>query len=248
MQLLVVEDNPSTLKMLAFLLRNEGYSVHAVSSAHVGLDLLRNEPIDLLVLDVMLPDGSGLQICRKLREEGMTLPILVISALGRRDDKLAALNEGADDYMTKPFDPSEVVARVHSLIRRTQPTLGPQLQTMLCVGKVCLDALNQCFTLHGSGRTIELTKMEAQLLHVLMRNAGQVVSHERLISEAWGSDYEGSSNQLEVYVHRLRNKLRKEVPGIELIKTIQGSGYEFVSLQEVELPEEAQEISAASGG
>src|SRR5207248_3538526 len=85
MELLVVEDNPSTLKMLAFLLRNEGYKVHAVSTASTGLDLLRNEAIDLLVLDVMLPDGSGLQVCRQIRSEGLTLPILVISALGRRD-------------------------------------------------------------------------------------------------------------------------------------------------------------------
>src|SRR5436305_3781181 len=129
--------------MLAFLLRNEGYKVHAVTSASMGLDLLRNESIDLLVLDVMLPDVSGLQVCRQIRNEGLTLPILVISALGRRDDKLAALNEGADDYMTKPFDPAEVVARVHSLIRRTQPTLAPELQTMLCVGNLCLDAPQQ---------------------------------------------------------------------------------------------------------
>ena len=112
MQLLIIEDNPSTLKMLAFLLRNEGYEVHAVPNAGTGLELLRNEPIDLVVLDVMLPDSSGLQVCRQLRNEGITVPILVISALGRRDDKLAALAEGADDYMTKPFDPSEVVARV----------------------------------------------------------------------------------------------------------------------------------------
>ena len=228
MQLLVVEDNPSTLKMLAFLLRNEGYIVHAVQTAGEGVTLLRNEPIDLLLLDVMLPDGNGLQICRQIRNEGFSLPILVISALARRDDKLAALNEGADDYMTKPFDPSEVVARVHSLIRRTQPTMAPQLQTMLCVGDVCLDALNQSLLITSTQNTVELTKMEAQLLHVLMRNAGEVVSHERLISEAWGTDYEGSSNQLEVYVHRLRNKLRKEIPDSDLIKTIQGSGYEFV--------------------
>jgi DNA-binding response OmpR family regulator len=234
MQLLIVEDNPSTLKMLAFLLRNEGYEVHAVSNANEGLELLHNEPIDLVVLDVMLPDVSGLQICRRIRDEGITIPVLVISALGRRDDKLAALSEGADDYMTKPFDPSEVIARVHSLIRRTQPTLGPQLQTMLCVGNICLDALNQSMVVRGHNppRNVELTKMESQLLHVLMRNAGNVVSHERLISEAWGTDYEGSSNQLEVYVHRLRTKLRKEVPGIELIKTIQGSGYEFVAPEE----------------
>ena len=201
MQLLIIEDNPSTLKMLAFLLRNEGYNVHPVPNASAGLEVLRNEPVDLIVLDVMLPDQSGLAVCRQLRDEGITVPILVISALGRRDDKLAALAEGADDYMTKPFDPSEVIARVHSLIRRTQPTLAPQLQTMLCVGDLCLDALNQSMVVKGKtpDQAVELTKMESQLLHVLMRNANNVVTHERLISEAWGTDYEGSSNQLEVY-------------------------------------------------
>jgi DNA-binding response OmpR family regulator len=130
--------------------------------------------------------------------------------------------------MTKPFDPAEVVARVHSLIRRTQPTLAPELQTMLCVGNLCLDAPQQSVVVANSDCKLELTKMEAQLLHVLMRNAGHVVTHERLISEAWGNDYEGSSNQLEVYVHRLRSKLRTLVPNAELIRTIQGRGYEFV--------------------
>jgi DNA-binding response OmpR family regulator len=227
MELLIVEDNPSTLKMLAFLLTNEGYTVHTAGTGAEGLEILEHEPIDLLVLDVMLPDMSGLQICRKLREEGFTLPILVISALGLRDDKMAALNEGADDYMTKPFDPSEVIARVYSLIRRTQPTLAHHLQTRLCIGNICLHALKPAIVIAGTDRTIDLTKMEAQLLHVLMRNAGHVVEYPRLISEAWGADYNGTSNQLEVYIHRLRSKLQKEAPGVEFIKTIPGSGYEF---------------------
>ena len=122
------------------------------------MELLRNEPIDLVVLDVMLPDASGLQVCRQIRDEGLGVPILVISALDRRDDKLAALSEGADDYMTKPFDPSEVVARVHSLIRRTQPTMAPQLQTMLCVGSICLDALNQSVVVGEDGRPSSLPR------------------------------------------------------------------------------------------
>jgi DNA-binding response OmpR family regulator len=227
MLLLIIEDNPSTLKMLAFLLQNEGYSVQTAGTAAGGLALLRREPVDLVVLDVMLPDNNGLQICRQIRNEGMNLPVLVISALGGRTDRLAALEGGADDYMTKPFDPAEVVARVHSLARRTQPTLAPELQTRLCVGDVCLDTQGQCIVLAPSGKELPLTKMEAQLLHVLMRNAGQVVSHDRLISEAWGTNYEGSSNQLEVYVHRLRNKLRKELGNQELIRTVPGSGYEI---------------------
>jgi DNA-binding response OmpR family regulator len=228
MLLLIIEDNPSTLKMLAFLLANEGHEVRTAATAASGIEILRQEPVDLVVLDVMLPDSNGLQICRQIRHEGMRLPILVISALGGRTDKLNALDGGADDYMTKPFDPAEVVARVHSLARRTQPTLAPQLQTRLCVGEVCLDTQSQAVVLVESGREVPLTKMEAQLLHVLMRNAGQVVSHERLISEAWGANYDGSSNQLEVYVHRLRNKLRKELGNRELIRTVPGSGYEIV--------------------
>lgn len=225
MQLLVVEDNPPTLKLLAFMLRNEGYTVHAVSSGNAALDLLKNELIDLIVLDLMLPDVSGLEICRQVRDEGFSLPILILSALDTREDKVEALNKGADDYMTKPFDPTEVIARVHSLIRRTQPIMAPHLQTLLCMGGVCLDVRNQTLKSDEPQSAIELTKMEAQLLHVLMRNAGQVVSHNRLISEAWGNEYEASSNQLEVYVHRLRSKL----PNADLIRTIQGRGYEFVS-------------------
>ena len=174
------------------------------------MELLRNEPIDLVVLDVMLPDASGLQVCRQIRDEGLGVPILVISALDRRDDKLAALSEGADDYMTKPFDPSEVVARVHSLIRRTQPTLAPQLQTMLCVGQHlprCAQPVCSCGRRRHAHRAYQdgspvIARADAQ--------RGHVVSHERLISEAWGNDYEGSSNQLEVYMHRLRKKMRGE--------------------------------------
>ena len=234
MQLLVVEDNPSTLKMLTFLLSNEGYIVHTATQGSAALDVLDNEPVDLIVLDVMLPDCNGLQICRQVRERGLTMPILVISALGRRDDKVAAFNEGADDYITKPFDPSEVLARVRSLIRRTHPTLAHERHTRWCVGQVCLDAPDQKVIITGitgTSHTIELTRMECSLLHVLMRNAGDVMPHDRLITEAWGVDYEGSSNQLEVYIHRLRSKLRKALPGTELLRTIPGSGYEFVRVE-----------------
>src|SRR6478672_720508 len=136
MQILIIEDNPSTLKMVAFLLENEGYTVHALPTIANGLALLRAQPIDLLLLDVMLPDGSGLQVCRQLRANGYTLPILLLSALGSRNDTLAALDAGADDYIIKPFDPGEVLARVHSLVRRTQPTMAPELQTRLCVGGI----------------------------------------------------------------------------------------------------------------
>jgi DNA-binding response OmpR family regulator len=230
MHLLVVEDNPSTLKMLTFLLSNEGYIVHTATKGLEALEVLNSEPVDLIVLDVMLPDCNGLQVCRQVRDQGLTIPILVISALGRQEDKVAALNEGADDYVTKPFDPSEVLARVRSLIRRTQPTFAHELQTRLCVGPVCLDAPSQTVLISGTNadHSIELTKMECSLLHVLMRNAGDVMPHDQLIAEAWGVDYEGSSNQLEVYIHRLRTKLRKALPDMDLIRTIPGSGYEFV--------------------
>ncbi len=215
MQLLVVEDNPPTLKLLAFMLQNEGYTVHAASNGISALELLKNELIDLIILDLMLPDMSGIDICRHIRKEGFSLPVLVLSALDTRATKVEALNQGADDYMTKPFDPTEVIARVHSLIRRTQPTLAPQLQTMLCMRGVCLDVRNQTLNTDDPKDVIELTRMETQLLHVMMRNAGHVVSQTRLITEAWGNEYEASSNQLEVYVHRLRSKL----PDAGLIRT-----------------------------
>jgi len=228
MQLLIIEDDPPTRKVLSFLLRGEGYDVNAAATAAEATAILAQEPIDLLVLDVMLPDKSGLQLCRQLRNSGSNLPILVISALNQRDDKLVALAEGADDYLTKPFDATEVVARVKALIRRTQPTLAPQLQTYLCVGDVCLDANASQLVFKSSGATVPLTRMEAQILHVLKRNAGRVVRYDLLISESWGHNYDWSSNQLEVYIHRLRGKLRSQNGDTEIIRTLQGSGYEFL--------------------
>jgi len=139
------------------------------------------------------------------------------------------LVSGADDYMTKPFDPAEVAARVYALARRTLETRAPELQTRLCVGHACLDVRTQSLIDTDSNREVSLTKMEAQLLHVLMRNAGQVLPHDRLITEAWGNDYEGSSNQLEVYIHRLRTKLRQVAKDSDLIHTVPGGSYEMVA-------------------
>ena len=225
-EVLVIEDNPSTLKMLNFLLQQEGYTVHTAATMAAGMAVLQREPVDLLVIDVMLPDGNGLQVCRRLRAEGALMPILVISALGTQLDKVGAFEGGADDYMTKPFDPSEVVARVHALARRTHQAWAPALQTRLCVGVACLDVAKQCIEVEGADHIIPLTKMEAQLLHVLLRNAGHVVARDQLITEAWGADYEGSSNQLEVYVHRLRRKLRVALGAAEVIRTVPGGSYE----------------------
>jgi DNA-binding response OmpR family regulator len=226
MELVVIEDNPSTLKMLNFLLEQEGYIVHAASTVAAGMAALHGQSVDLLVVDIMLPDGNGVQVCRRLRDEGWRLPILVISALGTHVDKVEAFEGGADDYMTKPFDPSEVVARVHALARRTHQAGAPALQTRLCVGVACLDVANQRIEVSGTDQVIPLTKMESQLLHVLLRNVGHVVGRDQLITEAWGADYEGSSNQLEVYVHRLRRKLRAALGDEEVIRTVPGGSYE----------------------
>jgi DNA-binding response OmpR family regulator len=225
-ELLVIEDNPSTLKMLNFLLEQEGYVVHVASTVTAGMAVLHRQTVDLLVVDIMLPDGNGVQVCRRMRDEGWRMPILVISALGTPVDKVGAFESGADDYMTKPFDPSEVVARVHALARRTHQAWAPALQTRLCAGVACLDVANQRIEVNGTDQVIPLTKMESQLLHVLLRNAGHVVARDQLITEAWGADYEGSSNQLEVYVHRLRRKLRGAIGDEEVIRTVPGGSYE----------------------
>jgi DNA-binding response OmpR family regulator len=137
------------------------------------------------------------------------------------------LLDGADDYLPKPCEPAELLARVKALARRSQAQPSAADSRLMAAGGLQLDPLRHTVTL-SNGKSADLTPTESQLLHCLMRNAGQVVSHERLIAEAWGTNYDGSSNQLEVYVHRLRNKLRKELGARELIRTVPGSGYELV--------------------
>ncbi|HUS15995.1 MAG TPA: response regulator transcription factor [Chloroflexia bacterium] len=228
MQILLIGEEPLTLKLLNFLLTEEAYKVWPVTSVSDGLAVARREGIDLVVLDAKAPPTGRGPLFQQLRAFEPLLPIVVIAGGASRDDRIRALRDGADDYIAKPFDPAEVAARVYALARRTSEILAPELQTRLCIGPICLDVRGQALINLTTGTTAHLTRMEVQLMHVLMRTAGHVQTHDQVIADAWGGDYEGSSNQLEVYIHRLRRHLRDLGADPHFIRTLAGGSYEVV--------------------
>jgi len=223
-RILVVEDDAAHAKFLKFLLGDEGYQVTTADSAPAALAYLEHEPFDLIVLDIMLPGMDGLELCRHIRATN-PIPIMFVSALADVKDKVLGLRTGGDDYIAKPFDPNEVLARIWALLRRTcQPAQNePQLRHTA----LTLDQTEHTVRLHRSGKTVRLTPIEARLLHVLLSNAGRGMTREALVIKVWGHAYERSSNQLDVYVSRLRSKLEENPNQPRMLLTLRGIGYRF---------------------
>ncbi len=197
MKILVIDDDPTHVKMLDFLLKDEGYEVVTASTGAEALRYLKQQWMDMVILDVMLPDMQGFEICRQIRETNC-VPIIMLSARGATEDRVRGLLDGADDYMPKPCEPSELIARVKALARRSQaqPTSEGRL---LNVGGVQLDPMRHAVTL-PDGKKTDLTPTESQLLYCLMRNANKILTREVLIAHAWG-DIEGRENgQVDVYI------------------------------------------------
>ena len=222
MKILLVDDEPALTEPLSRLLTREGYVIDVAADGRAGADLVSAGDYDLLILDWMLPDLTGLQICQQLRSRGDLTPVLFLTAKDTLDDRVLGLDAGADDYLVKPFELRELLARVRALLRRIQ-TIDPHpTQSKLQVGELELDADNQLAYMRG--RSIELSDKETQLLGYLMQQAGQVVTHERIQAYLWGQTTPPSSNVLAALVRLLRRKI--EVPGSpELIQTVYGKGY-----------------------
>lgn len=225
MRILVVDDDRPSLKMTAFLLKEEGYTVFTADNGRDALQMIDDKTPDLLILDVMMPGIDGWEVTRHLRRS-TTLPIIILSAKGETSDRVYGLDLGADDYLAKPFEPSELLARVRSVLRRAEAFTFGEPQSQLSVEGFRLDPVNNTIMLPGS-RSVELTPIEFRLLHCLMRNNGRVLTHEQLLSTVWGYDYEGYSNQVAVYVRRLRSKLEPDPDHPRYILTARGLGYRF---------------------
>ncbi|MDI7277370.1 MAG: response regulator transcription factor [Anaerolineae bacterium] len=225
MRILVVDDDPPSVKMTAFLLREEGYEVITADNGQSALEAIQTRSPDLVILDVMLPHIDGLEVTRRIRQT-MDVPIIMLSAKGETADKVTGLEVGADDYLAKPFEPSELLARVKAVLRRSEIFAYDDAQTRLAVGDLRLDPVGNR-VIRSDGTEIELTPIEFRLLHVLMRNAGRVLSHDYLLANAWGYDYEGYSNQIAVYVRRLRTKIERDPARPEYLQTVRGVGYKF---------------------
>jgi len=225
MRILVVDDDAPNVKMISFLLREEGYDVVSADNGATALELVEREPPDLIILDVMMPHMDGFEVCRRIRQK-MEVPIIFLSAKGETADKVTGLQLGADDYLAKPFEPSEFMARVKAVLRRAEAFPSDDAQSKLTVGGITLEPLSNR-VLFNDGRKVDLTPIEFRLLYCLMRNAGRILSHDLLMNAVWGYDYEGYSNQIAVYMHRLRLKLEEDPDHPRHLSTVRGLGYKF---------------------
>lgn len=214
--ILVVDDDPKIRSVLGRGLRFEGYDVQLAADGYEALRIARAMPLDLVVLDVMLPGMDGLEVCRRLRR-GMSAPILMLTARDAVPDRIAGLDSGADDYLIKPFDFDELLARVRALLRRVQP----QGEEVLAFEDLRLNTATR--EAERGGRRIELTTREYELLLLFLRHPRQVLTREQILDRIWG-DASVESNTIEVHVGRLRDKLEADGEG-RLIQTIRGAGY-----------------------
>jgi DNA-binding response OmpR family regulator len=219
-RILVVEDEPALLRGLQDNLKAEAYEVITASDGETGLKLARETKPDLIVLDLMLPKVSGYEICQKLRSEGVTTPILILTARGEEADRVLGLDLGADDYVTKPFSVRELMARVRALLRRAQPSSGE-----LRFADVVIDF--HSYTATKSGKTIEMTRKEFGILKYLSSRTGVVVSRDELLNEVWGYDAFPTTRTVDNHIAGIRAKLEQGEP--KHLITVHGVGYKFVS-------------------
>ena len=220
MRLLVIEDDATLRETLCSQLAEAGFGVEQAADGREGLYFALEYPIDLAIIDLGLPEISGLDLIRQLREKGKTYPVLILTARDRWQDKVDGLSAGADDYVVKPFHFEEVTARVNALLRRS----GGWASSVLSAGPVTLDTLRQ--ELSVEDRSIELTSYEYKIIWHLMIRAGAVISKTELTDRLYDQDFERDSNVIEVFIGRLRKKMDPENT-IKPIETLRGRGYRF---------------------
>jgi DNA-binding response OmpR family regulator len=230
MRILLVEDEPSAARMLAKGLREQAYAVDVAADGGDAAYQAAITDYDAVILDVMLPVQDGLQVCRQIRQSGSQVPVLMLTARDGVDARIAGLDSGADDYLTKPFDFGELLARLRAVIRRSRRPLTPQT---IAVGPIAIDIRARQAT--RSGRPIALTSREYALLEFLMLHAGEVVGRAAIAEHVWDSSYDPLSNVIDVYVQRLRRKL--DEPGEpSVITTRRGEGYLFTRERVADTP------------
>jgi len=218
MRLLLVEDHIKVARFIQRGLEEEHYAVDLAGGGEDALALLRVTPYDLVILDLMLPDISGVEVCRELRHRRSTVPVLMLTARDALEDKVEGLDVGADDYLTKPFAFPEFLARVRALLRRQEDVKTTRIE----VGDLTIDTATHEVT--RAGQSIELASKEYAVLEYLVRRAGQVITRTMILEAVWGYDFDPGSNVVDVYIRYLRRKLDDPYP-LKLLETIRGSGY-----------------------
>ena len=222
---LVVEDEESFIEALKVGLKREGFRVEVARDGMQALEMFDIVQPDVILLDVMLPRMSGIDVCRQLRKKTMT-PIIMVTAKGAEIDTVVGLEVGADDYVTKPYRLRELVARMRAVLRRVPTERGGELSSSsLSVGDVALDPDQHEVVIRGETMTLPLKEFE--LLHLLLANAGRVLPRETLIDRVWGTDYVGDTKTLDVHIKRLRSKIEDDPSSPVRIVTIRGLGYKY---------------------
>jgi two-component system, OmpR family, KDP operon response regulator KdpE len=217
---LVVDDERQILRALRVILSDAGFEVVTAQTVQEALDAAALRAPDAAIVDLILPDGNGIDVCRSIREWSL-MPILVLSAVGEETEKIRALDAGADDYVTKPFAPGELIARLNAALRRA----GPAEEPSLSVDGLEVDLAGR--RVRRDGEDIHLTPKEFDLLRVLVRNRGRLLTHRTLLGEVWGRAYEGDTHTLRVHIANLRRKIEADPQAPRYIRTDPGVGYRF---------------------
>ncbi|WP_455539225.1 response regulator transcription factor [Terrisporobacter sp.] len=225
--ILVVDDEEEIRNLLEIYLSNEGYKVIKASNGKEAIEIIDNEDIQLVVLDVMMPKMNGMEVCKKIREK-LNIPIIMLSAKSEDMDKIQGLMTGADDYISKPFNPLEFVVRVKALLRRAYYFNSKPENTrdnIITIDSLKIDIVNHIVTVDD--KEIQLTSREFDILYLLANNRGQVFSTEDIFSKVWKEKYYQSNNTVMVHMSRIREKIEKYMNGNKLIKTVWGVGYKI---------------------
>ena len=220
--ILIVEDDESYRDALSYMLSKEGFQVVLAADGREGLDQFDKHGVDLVLLDLMMPGLSGTEVCRRLRQRS-SVPIIMVTALDAEIDKVVGLELGADDYVTKPFSHRELVARIRAVLRRGHEV--EEETDTIQAGSVRMDV--ERHEVWVDGEPVRLALKEFELLEVLMRNSGRVLTRGQLIDRVWGADYVGDTKTLDVHVKRLRSKIEPDPANPELLVTVRGLGYKL---------------------
>lgn len=224
--ILAVDDESSILDLLKFNLEKEGFNFISAEDGEEGINKILNEKPDLLLLDVMIPKMDGLSVCKKIRQENINIPIIMLSARGEEIDKVLGLEIGADDYITKPFSPREVIARIKANLRKfdKNKSAEEEQKNQIAVGSLILD-LDKFEAIVRGTTVTDLTRREFEVLKFLAQKPGQIVTRETLLEKVWGYEYYGDIRTVDVTVRRIREKIEKNTSNPKIIITKRGVGY-----------------------
>jgi phosphate regulon transcriptional regulator PhoB len=226
-RILIIEDDRDIVELVRYNLANEGFEISAVSDGSAGLAALRKAAPDLVILDLMLPKMPGLEICKEIRRDPAMnrLPILMLTARGEEADRVIGLEMGADDYVTKPFSPRELAARVKALLRRTEP--AGEIERPIEVGRLSIDPSS--YRVMRAGKPLTLSTLEFRLIYYLAARPNRVFTRDQLLDAVWGTDRFVTPRSVDVYIRRLREKIETDPENPVHLKTVRGAGYLFES-------------------